>query len=124
MTMNSSKWISLAAVAAIGWQALPSIAQAGEPGLDTDSHGPLVVQTHAAHDVLERRVPYRDLDLSEPAGRETLFRRIDTAVEQVCPETDTRNLRMIASQRECETAAYAQAMAQVDKLIAERMARR
>lgn len=122
--MKSNKWISLAAAAAIGWQALPSVAQAGEPGLDTDAYGPLVVQAHAAHNVLERRVPYRDLDLSKSAGFETLQRRIDVAVKQVCPEIDTRSFRMFAAQRDCETAAYAQAMAQVDRLIAERMASR
>lgn len=50
-------------------------------------------------------VSYADLDLSKSAGRDTLARRIATAVRQVCGGADARDLRGLADRNRCRAEA-------------------
>jgi UrcA family protein len=65
----------------------------------------------------ERRqvaVSYADLDLSKPAGAQTLYKRIKGAASRVCRPT---GLYVMASRshRKCIETAVADAVAQVDR---------
>jgi UrcA family protein len=63
-------------------------------------------------------VAYLDLDLSSPAGRATLERRIDRAVEQVCGERpEPRKLRLLDLHRACIAEAREGSRRQLAKLF-------
>ncbi|SEH12816.1 UrcA family protein [Sphingopyxis sp. YR583] len=63
-------------------------------------------------------VNHADLDLTNPAGVETLERRIRQAVRQACPRL-TRDLRQSAAARKCQQASAERAKAKVEVAIAE-----
>ena len=67
----------------------------------------------AADEVVSVAVRYGDLDVADPAGADTLTRRIDTAVEQVCHRPDIRNLKAMVAWEECKADALAGAMEQL-----------
>jgi UrcA family protein len=68
--------------------------------------------TSAAQDsanVRSEKVSYADLNLSNPAGAATLYRRIVSAAHNVCDEGD-ETLAMRASARTCRDKAIAEAV--------------
>ena len=65
-------------------------------------------------------VTYADLDLSGPAGRAVLERRINMAVERVCPRADNRDVRGALAVRDCRDAAITSARQQMTTLYAKR----
>ena len=61
-------------------------------------------------------VSYADLDLSKPAGAQTLYKRIQAAARNVCGPVDQYTFVVSAySFRKCYQAAVAGAVAQVDR---------
>lgn len=65
---------------------------------------------------IQRRVSYRDLDLSSPQGMSTLYARIRSAVHAVCPREDTRDLQRLNEMRQCRWSAAEEGMRQVQRL--------
>ena len=94
---------SLAAVAAVS----PAAAGAA----------PIVVE--AAPSVA---VSYADLDITAPAGRQTLERRVAGAAKRVCGTAPALNLRMFAAVTECREEAVASANLQIERALATRFA--
>jgi len=84
-TINYSKNIALATVAALGVASLAIGAQADES----------VVRVPA------RTVRYSDLNLDTQAGAEVLFKRIHDAAEQVCGDVGSRQLEEAMAARAC-----------------------
>src|SRR5262245_40234179 len=58
-------------------------------------------------------VSYAQLDLSNPAAVETLYRQINGAAERACGAYNARSLRERAGWRECRDAAFKAAVAQL-----------
>lgn len=68
--------------------------------------------------VREARVSYADLNLSTPAGVQTLQRRIRAAVKAVCgPTPELRELNEMRAEQECRYRALKQATAKVETLL-------
>jgi UrcA family protein len=63
-------------------------------------------------------VGYSDLNLASVAGRRALDNRIDAAIDQVCSDGDSAELRAYVLQRACRTEATAAALPQRDAAIA------
>jgi UrcA family protein len=63
-------------------------------------------------------VGYGDLNLSSPAGREALERRVGAAARQVCGEYQPLELKMIALSRACRARALAAGQAQFGQSLA------
>lgn len=72
--------------------------------------------SYAALDGPRSTVNYNDLDLSRPAGINTLEVRIRRAVESVCEQSGDKSLSRVHAERECREAAFADARAQVHAL--------
>ena len=70
------------------------------------------------------RVSYADLRIDSAEGIATLKSRIRTALREVCDRADTKLLRDRADELRCRHNAWNGAMAQVDELVAERVAAR
>jgi UrcA family protein len=60
-------------------------------------------------------VSYADLDVSKPAGIETLYRRIDYAARQVCAPLAGRDIRRTFLWRECRSEAMAAAVSTINR---------
>jgi UrcA family protein len=66
--------------------------------------------------VKSQAVSYADLDLSKPAGAQTLYKRIKAAARRVCGPIDHYTYVAPAQAfRECYAKAIADAVAQVDR---------
>jgi len=66
--------------------------------------------------VKTQAVSYADLDLSKPAGAQTLYKRIKAAARHVCGPADQYTfVTPPAAFRECFEKAVADAVAQVDR---------
>jgi UrcA family protein len=59
-------------------------------------------------------VRYSDLDLATAAGASALYRRISVAARQVCPDSYTRDLGMLAASQRCQANAIAQAVRELN----------
>ena len=59
-----------------------------------------------ARDVATEKVPYGDLDLSTPAGIETLDRRLERAVKHVCGRAVPRSLAQTAQIERCQEETW------------------
>ncbi len=55
-------------------------------------------------------VKFDDLDLGSSKGAQTLYRRITSAAEQVCPYADHRDLSLRSTIKSCQQAALDRAM--------------
>jgi len=62
-------------------------------------------------------VGYGDLNLASAAGRRALDNRIDAAIDLVCSDGDSAELRAHALQRACRVEATAAALPQRDAAI-------
>ena len=69
----------------------------------------------AAQAVKMQAVSYADLDLSKPAGAQTLYKRIKAAARVVCGPADHYSYMTPKAFRECFETAIADAVAQVDR---------
>ena len=67
----------------------------------------------AAADEVTVSVGYADLDLTAPAGRAALDRRIDAAVKEVCAKPDMRNIKAMTAWEECKATARIGALDQL-----------
>jgi UrcA family protein len=99
-TINYSKNIALATVAALGVASLAIGAHAGES----------VVGVPA------RTVHYSDLNLNTQAGAEVLYKRIRSAAEQVCGDVGSRQLEEAAAARACVDQAVVASIRAVNNL--------
>jgi UrcA family protein len=59
-------------------------------------------------------VRYDDLNLATTAGVDTLYRRISVAAREVCPDTHSRDLAIVAASQRCRADAVAQAVEAVN----------
>jgi UrcA family protein len=59
-------------------------------------------------------VSYADLNLSNPAGAETLYRRIQGAAKQVCKQYNATELAMLSVFNSCYKTAVANAVRSVN----------
>jgi UrcA family protein len=75
--------------------------------------GGVATPSLAADEAVTVIVPFRDLDVADPAGADALTQRIDSAVEKVCHRPDLRNLKAMVAWEECKAAALAGAMEQL-----------
>jgi UrcA family protein len=71
----------------------------------------------AADDIPTVTVSYADLDLSKPAGAQTLYRRIEDAARTVCGPLASRELRRRRLWRDCYEQAVEDAVATADQAI-------
>lgn len=66
--------------------------------------------------VKSQAVSYADLDLSKPAGAQTLYKRIQKAARRVCGPVDNYTFITPAKAfRQCYEQSIAEAVAQVDR---------
>lgn len=63
-------------------------------------------------------VGYSDLNLASPSGRRALDNRIEAAIDLVCSEGETAELRAHALSRACRAEATATAASQRDAAVA------
>jgi UrcA family protein len=77
----------------------------------------LMPPTATASEVQTRRVKIVDLDLSSPAGRQALDRRLRIAIEQVCAPRGSARVRAATDKqaRECMLGARADVQRQLDQ---------
>ena len=94
----------LIGAALVGAMAAPAHAQSSRP---------VTVLVHP--DTLTRTVPYADLSLTTREGRRTLMRRVDVAVDDVCPEYDKATGQFYTELAECKHFAWAGAQPQIDR---------
>jgi UrcA family protein len=99
-TINYSKNIALATVAALGVASLAIGAHADES----------VVRVPA------RTVHYSDLNLNTQAGAEVLYRRIRGAAEQVCGDVGSKQLEEAMAARACVDQAVVASIRAVNNL--------
>jgi UrcA family protein len=59
-------------------------------------------------------VDYKDLDLSSEKDALTLYRRIETAARQVCPQPTKYSMRVTELSRKCVAAAISRAVNEVN----------
>lgn len=64
----------------------------------------------APADVPSMTVRYADLDITTEQGAHTLYRRIQSAAQAVCPSADFRDLERSAMSRSCQEQAIARAV--------------
>ena len=62
----------------------------------------------------KQTVSYQDLNLKSDAGIKVLYRRIQNAADQVCGNTDTRDLQVTSAKRACIERAISNAVAAVN----------
>ena len=99
-TINYSKNIALATVAALGVTSFAIGAHADES----------VVRVPA------RTVHYSDVNLDTQAGAEVLYKRIRNAAEQVCGDVGSRQLEEAAAARACVEQAVVGSVRAVNNL--------
>ena len=58
-------------------------------------------------------VSYHDLDLTSAAGQQSLHRRVDGAIRNVCGNADIRDLSAMRSQRACRVTARSGVLSQM-----------
>jgi len=63
-----------------------------------------------AADVPSMTVHFADLDLTTEQGAHTLYRRIQSAAQSVCPSADFRDLERSAMSQSCQEQAIARAV--------------
>jgi UrcA family protein len=78
------------------------------------SMGALASTSALAAEPIQRTVRYADLDLSQSAGVEQLYRRIKVAARQVCVPENSRDLQSVAAADHCREQAIAHSIATVD----------
>jgi UrcA family protein len=77
---------------------------------------PFAYGASAEDGVKSQTVSFADLDLSKPAGAQTLYKRITKAARQVCGPADKYSyITPRKAFRECYEEAVAAAVAQVDR---------
>jgi UrcA family protein len=74
----------------------------------------LAQNPQAMQDIPQQRVNFADVNLDSPAGVAKLYRRIESAAEQVCVDPAVRDVRRIAQGKLCLQQAIARAIRQID----------
>ena len=74
----------------------------------------------AVENPLKHPVSYQDLDLSRPAGAETLYLRIKSAAENVCAPLNGKQMIEKVSRNACVAGAVARAVKHVNEPILTR----
>jgi UrcA family protein len=74
-----------------------------------------IASAASSTDARSMKVNYSDLNLASDAGTQTLYSRIASAARSVCGthDVDNRDLRGLASARQCESNAIANAVSAV-----------
>jgi UrcA family protein len=69
------------------------------------------------------RVSYADLDLTSPAGRLTLNRRVTDAAANLCLDNQRVPLEQFSAQRQCYSAAMSRARIDIQEAVARASSR-
>ena len=117
MTSLRCVYVSSAAVLAVLFAAAG--AQAGQPAPGAMNHDSPVVEGKSLAGVPHEVVRVADLNLHHPEGLKTLRGRIKLAVNKVCDADSIRNVRTFRWNEDCRTVAFADALAQVDRAMAQ-----
>lgn len=64
------------------------------------------------------RVSYADLDLTSPAGRSTLDRRVTSAAAMLCLDNQRVPLEEFALERQCYSTALSKARVDIEQAVA------
>jgi UrcA family protein len=94
-------------------------AQAGQPAPSAMNDDAPVVEGRSLAGVPYEVVRIADLNLHHPEGMKTLRGRIKVAVNKVCGKESSRNYDMFRLNQECRQTAFADALGQVDRVIAQ-----
>lgn len=89
--------IAMGVITAAASLASPTVAAAAEPSADG----------------LQTRIYYDRRDLSSERGIHSLYQRIVSAAEEVCPGSDSKYADAVAASKECERHAIARAITQI-----------
>ncbi len=110
--MFQSKLLSMSATLAITAAGLAIVAEAPAVG----QKAPFVVTAPRADDQLTQRVSYADLNLASVRGEKSLYRRVGSAVEIVCPELQVK-IEMYAEAKRCRKFAWGGARPQIERAV-------
>lgn len=78
----------------------------------------LTAQPVDGSELVTARVSFADLNLSSPAGRASLDRRIEHAIDGICGQLPSANLDMAAPVAKCRAVAKASASSQRQLAVA------
>lgn len=104
--------------AALFAAALIALAASTGPASAAQDRDVTILAPTLPSDVLVRVVRYGDLNLASAAGQARLERRVQTAVDAVCPAGFVLDLGAAAHANACKVAAYEDARSQMDEVIA------
>jgi UrcA family protein len=117
MTSLKRLYVSSATVLAVLLAAAG--AQAGQPAPGAMNHDSPVVEGKSLAGVPYEVVRVADLDLHHPEGMKTLRGRIKLAVNKVCGKESSQNYYIFRLNQECRETAFADALGQVDRIMAQ-----
>ena len=116
LIVDARKSASIGAVRFIGLLLIVSNALPIPVRAQSARH-PVTVLGHR-EDINTRIVPYGDLSLTTREGRKTLMRRVEVAVDQVCPEYDAATGQWYTEIAECKHFAWMGAQTQINNAFA------
>lgn len=94
-------------------------AQAGQPAPGAMNDDSPVVEGKSLAGVPYEVVRVADLNLHHPEGMKTLRGRINLAVNKVCGKESSQNYYIFRLNQECRETAFADALGQVDRIMAQ-----
>lgn len=104
----------LACLAAAGFLGTLLVGAIAVPAHAQPGSGPVTVTAHS--DQLTRVVAYGDLSLATHHGRHVLMRRVNIAIDQVCPKQDEYGIGLDAAG--CQDFAWSGARPQIEQAMA------
>ena len=117
--MINLKCVYLSSATALAVLFAATAAQAGQPVPATLNGDSPVVEGKSLAGASYEVVRVADLNLHNPEGMKTLRGRIKVAVNNVCGKESSRNYDMFKLNQECRETAFADAMAQADRIMAQ-----
>ena len=117
--MTSLRCVYMSSAAVLAVLFATAGAQAGQPAPGAMNHDSPVVEGKSLAGVPYEVVRVADLDLHHPEGMKTLRGRIKLAVNKVCGKESSQNYYIFRLNQECRQTAFADALGQVDRVIAQ-----
>lgn len=116
--MINLKCVYLSSATALAVLFAAAGAQAGQPAPSAMNDDAPVVEGSSLAGVPYEAVRVADLNLHHPEGMKTLRGRIKAAANRVCPDANIKEIRVTREALDCRRTAFADAMAQVDEVLA------
>lgn len=66
-----------------------------------------------AQEVVQASLNYGDIDVTSPAGVQTLNARLEATVDSVCERPDNRDIKIMAAWKQCKDTAQQSAIEQL-----------